>query len=308
MRVFYSTDYVLSETDFDTTRKSSWLAQSVAEQPIAGLEIVAPDPATESDLLQVHDLRYVRAVQTGLPRNLAESQGFTWDAKLWAMTTASTGGTVAAALAALRNGVAGSLSSGLHHARHGRGGGFCTFNGLALAAMKALEAGAGHVLILDLDAHCGGGTQSLIRDNPNIWHTDVSVSGFDGYVPGERQTLDLITSAEHYLPTIRRRLLELADTGPPFGLCLYNAGMDPYGPDGERGRGCLPDISATRLAEREEIVFEWCRTQGIPVAFVLAGGYLERFLDRVGLVGLHRLTLETAARVYSGHIDPLGKL
>ena len=302
MKVYYSPEYVLSETDFDTTRKSSWVAESLMEHPIKGLEIVAPNPVTEADLLQVHDARYVRAVQTGMPRELAESQGFTWDAKLWAMTTASTGGAVAAARMALDEGAAGSLSSGLHHARHARGEGFCTFNGLALAAIKALEAGAGRVLILDLDAHCGGGTQSLIGDNPTVWHTDVSVSGFDGYVPEERQTLDLVRSADDYLPTIRRRLAQLADEAPPFGLCLYNAGMDPYGPDGERGTGRLPDISAVRLAEREEMVFEWCRTQGIPVAFVLAGGYLERFLDREGLVGLHRLTLEAAARVYTGSV------
>ena len=300
MKVFYSLDYVLSETDFDTTRKSSWVAESLAEKPIAGVELVAPDPVTEADLLQVHHPRYARAVQTGVPRELAESQGFTWDAKLWDMTTASTGGAVAAALTALKEGVSGSLSSGLHHSRYARGEGFCTFNGLALAAVKALEAGAGGVLILDLDAHCGGGTQSLIGDNPAVWHTDVSVSGFDGYVPEERQTLDLVRDADDYLPTIRRRLAELADTAPPFGLCLYNAGMDPYGPDGEQGSGRLPDISAARLAEREEMVFEWCRAQSLPVAFVLAGGYLERFLDRAGLVGLHRLTLEAAARIYEG--------
>jgi len=50
----------------------------------------------------------------------------------------------------------GSLSSGLHHARRTHGAGFCTFNGLALAALTALEvltAGAQRVLILNLDAH-----------------------------------------------------------------------------------------------------------------------------------------------------------
>ena len=300
MKVFYSPDYVLSETDFDTTRKSAWVAQSLAERPIAGIQIVAPEPVTAADLLQIHSPTYVRAVRTGEPRHLAESQGFTWDAKLWTMTTASTGGAVAAALTALEEGVSGSLSSGLHHARRDRGEGFCTFNGLALAALQAVEAGAGRVLILDLDAHCGGGTQSLITGNPAIYHADVSVSGFDDYEPEEGQSLDLVTDADEYLPTIRRRLAQLASNAPDFDLCLYNAGMDPYGPDGEQGTGRLPDISAARLAEREEMVFQWCRAQNVPVAFVLAGGYLERFLDRDGLVGLHRLTLEAAAHAGGG--------
>lgn len=299
MNVYYSPDYVLSETEFDTTRKSAWLAQSLAVRPIAGIEIVAPNPVMEEDLLRVHDAAYVRAVRTGEPRALAEGQGFEWDPNLWAMTTASTGGVVAAARTALTDGVAGSLSSGLHHARRDRGNGFCTFNGLALAALKALEAGAGTVLILDLDAHGGGGTHSLVQRNSSVWHTDVSVSGFDGYTPGPYGTRDLVQEADDYLPTIRRRLEELEAQQPPFGLCLYNAGMDPYGPEGEYRPGQAPDISAVRLAEREEMVFAWCRRRGIPIAFVLAGGYVERYLDQDSLVNLHRLTLDAACRAIS---------
>ena len=56
---------------------------------------------------------------------------------------------VAAGLAALQSGVAGSLSSGLHHARRERGDGYCTFNGLAIAAGEALTAGAASVLYPD---------------------------------------------------------------------------------------------------------------------------------------------------------------
>lgn len=105
------------------------------------------------------------------------------------MVVASTGGAVAAALAALQSGgSAGSLSGGLHHARRERGEGFCTFNGLALAGASALEAGAESVLILDFDAHCGGGTHPLIKDNPRIWQVDVSVDEFDDYTPSERCT------------------------------------------------------------------------------------------------------------------------
>src|SRR5260370_35742530 len=84
------------------------------------------------------------------------------------MVLSANGGAVAAGLAALEQGVAGSLSSGLHHARHARGAGFCTFNGLVIAAREALAAGAASVLILDLDAHCGGGTASLIAEYPSI--------------------------------------------------------------------------------------------------------------------------------------------
>src|SRR5262249_30850021 len=180
----------------------------------------------EDDLLTTHDSQYVSAVRTGEPRALAESQGLEWDPGLWPMVLASNGGTVAAALRALRDGRAGALSSGLHHARRERGHGFCTFNGLVLAAQAALDAGAGDVLILDLDAHCGGGTYALIAENSRIWQVDVSVDAFDRYEPGERTTLDMVASAADYLPTIMRRLHDVQ--GQRFGLCIYNAGMDPH--------------------------------------------------------------------------------
>src|SRR5207344_3053498 len=124
--------------------------------PVSGIELAPPQPISESHITPVHDAAYVQAVKTGEPLRLAQSQGFTWDPGLWPMVLASNGGAVAAAAAALEQGVAGSLSSGLHHARRARGSGFCTFNGLAIAAREALAAGAGAILILDLDAHCGG--------------------------------------------------------------------------------------------------------------------------------------------------------
>jgi acetoin utilization deacetylase AcuC-like enzyme len=208
------------------------------------------------------------------------------------MVLASNGGTVAAALRALRDGRAGSLSSGLHHARWERGSGYCTFNGLALAAQAALAAGAADVLILDLDAHCGGGTHALIAENPHIWQVDVSVEAFDHYEPGERTTLDLVASAADYLPTITQRLHDVQ--AQRFGLCIYNAGMDPHEDCPEGG---LAGISEQHLREREQLVFDWCRDRRLPVAFVIAGGYLcPPRMDEARLVELHRLTLTAAAR------------
>jgi acetoin utilization deacetylase AcuC-like enzyme len=152
---------------FETTRKAKWIAESLVTAPIDGVQIVAPTPLTEDEVVEVHDSAYVAAVRTGKPRHSAESQGFGWDAQLFPMVLTSNGGAVAAARAALAGErVAGSLSSGLHHARRAYGAGFCTFNGLAIAARAAMAAGARSVLILDLDAHCGGGTHSLISDEP----------------------------------------------------------------------------------------------------------------------------------------------
>ena len=292
IRVFYSPAYCKSEHAFDTTRKSRWIAESLSESPIASLQLTAPEPLSEEPIAAVHDVDYLRAVQTGDPRELAESQGFRWDAGLWPMVAASNGGVVSAVFAALKDGVSGSLSSGLHHARRAKGAGFCTFNGLVIAAHAALDAGMKSVLILDLDAHCGGGTASLIADEPRIWQIDVSVNGYDSYQGSDRVHLDIVEHSGDYLPTIEQRLTDADQRALPFDLCLYNAGMDP---SEDCSTGGLPGITQELLAQRDSLVFEWCRTRKLPIAFVLAGGYVGARLDQRNLVELHRLTLSSAA-------------
>jgi hypothetical protein len=144
--LFYGPDYVRAAYDFDTTRKARWIAESLVAEPIAGVRLVEPAPLTFDEVAAVHDRRYVQAVRDGTPRELAESQGFQWDEGLWRMVLATNGGVVAAARSALECGVAGSLSSGLHHARWEHGSGNCTLNGIVLAAHAALDAGATSVL------------------------------------------------------------------------------------------------------------------------------------------------------------------
>jgi acetoin utilization deacetylase AcuC-like enzyme len=284
----------LSEYSFDTTRKAQWIADSLSVSPIPKITLVEPIPLTKDQMALAHDPVYIQAVETGIPRALAQSQGFIWDGNLWPTVLASNGGVVAAALAALEQGVAGSLSSGLHHARREHGAGFCTFNGLVIAAIEALAAGVRSVLILDLDAHCGGGTCSLIDDDPRIWQVDVSVSAFDSYPSSDHVWLELVECSEDYLPTVHQILEELERRTPRFDLCLYNAGMDPFEGCSVGGkRGIRRDI----LASREELVFRWCKERDLPIAFVLAGGYVGARLDEAGLVGLHRLTLHSAAEL-----------
>jgi acetoin utilization deacetylase AcuC-like enzyme len=288
--VYYSEDYAVAEAAFDTTRKAGWVADSLAAAPIPRIVLVAPEPVTVAQLMQVHDPSYVEAVRTGEPAHLAESNGFSWDPGLFRMVCASTGGAVEAARRAIAvKGVAGSLSSGLHHARRGLGAGFCTFNGLALAARAALADGARSVLMIDLDAHCGGGTAELLGGDERIVSLDIAVSAYDRYDPPAGWTLDVVADASDYLPTLVRRLETL--DAEAFDLVIYNAGMDPYE---QCAVGGLHGMTAEVLAERERTVFAWCSAAALPVAFVLAGGYENTRFTRQELVALHRLTLAAA--------------
>lgn len=287
--IFFSTDYVAAEYAFETTRKAHDVNVSLLDAPVEGFVLREPTPASRDELLAVHEAEYVNAVLTGEPLDLAGSQGFTWDPGLATAVCASTGGARDAVLAAWGGQTgSGSLSSGLHHARAGGGAGYCTFNGLVVAALAAQSAGAQRVAILDSDAHCGGGTASLILGRSGIEQHDISVSSYDSYTETPNARL-VMSSGSTYLDDIAEMLASIPDP-ERIDVAIYNAGMDPH----ERAGGVV-GITTEVLAEREDRVFSWAAEHGVPMAWVLAGGYTHG-MDLEELAGLHRLTAEAAKR------------
>ena len=74
LTVFHSPDY--AGGGFDTVAKAGAVADSLTVAPPAHpVELVAPEPATRSELVAVHDEGFVDAVLTGEPRGLASSAG-----------------------------------------------------------------------------------------------------------------------------------------------------------------------------------------------------------------------------------------
>ena len=293
MKIFYNDEYVAPNHSFDTTRKAAWIADTIRDTGVPGVELVDPASLTgmaEQVIESIHDTEYIDALRTGKPEALASSQGFVWDEGIWEMALNSTAGVLGAVTEALAASAAsGSLSSGLHHARAGEGTGFCTVNGLAGAARHALELVNGTVVVLDADAHCGGGTHSLIGNEERIRHLDLSVSSFDNYTPSGDNRLVLLTTEVSRASFDRRYLNELdslleqipSDTG----LVVYNAGMDPH-----------PSVSEIALIQRENRVAEWCSTNNVPVAFVLAGGYTHAMTEDE-LADLHMQTIRAFSTV-----------
>ena len=287
--IFFSTDYVAAEYAFETTRKAHDVNVSLLDAPVDGFVLRVPTPASRDELVEVHEAEYVDAVLNGEPLDLAGSQGFTWDPGLATAVCASTGGARDAVLAAWGGQTgSGSLSSGLHHARADRGAGYCTFNGLVMAAIAAQSAGAQRVAILDFDAHCGGGTASLILGRSGIEQHDVSVNSYDSYTETPNSRL-VMSSGSTYLDDIAEMLASIPDP-ESIDVAIYNAGMDPH----ERAGGAA-GITTDVLAEREDRVFSWAAERGVPMAWVLAGGYTHG-MDLEELAGLHRLTAEAAKR------------
>ena len=293
--VFYSPKYLYTAVTSDTTTKAAAVAESLVAQSIPNAVVREPSRAiTESEIALVHSPEYAKAIATGSKRALADSNGLCdWtpdfaSSRLWA-----TGGVRDAVLEALRTrSNAGSMSSGLHHAKRGHDEGFCYINGLALAALRAINFHkVKKVGVLDLDAHCGGGTFSMVGDNENVFIADVSCNGYDSWKPtSERHFLEIVGDASDYLNAVKRSLTHLAG----IDAMIYNAGMDPFE---DCDTGGLQGITRDVLAEREQLVAQWCEDTQTPAMFVLAGGYGGTNLDLEGVARLHLPTIREFARV-----------
>lgn len=292
--LFYSQTYLYDAIQLDTTNKAGMVYESLLVSPISGVRIVEPTVWATSDMIgRVHSAEYTRAIWTGEPQWLADNNGVCeWTPEFAASRLSSTGGVVCAAMRAWETGgVSGSMSSGLHHARHECGAGYCTLNGLVIAAAEVVHHGAQRVLIVDLDAHGGGGTASMIQGIPALEQVDVAVHDFDRYesTPNARYWF---SEAGSYIETVRQALNSVQD---PEGidLVLYNAGVDPHQDcvmGGARG------ITTETLWLRDTLVFSWARKNGLPICFVFAGGYTGPRLSQSELVNLHRQTIEAAVQ------------
>jgi acetoin utilization deacetylase AcuC-like enzyme len=289
MKTFYNAKFVKSEQKSETTRKSQAIADDLTIDPIHGLQLADPDQFTAlaiEYINEIHDQNYVNAVRTGEPCHLATSQGFKWCPSLYPMAVAHTAGLIAATYEALTNNcTAGSLSSGLHHARYGSGSGFCTFNGLAAAALYAVTVfNTKRVLVLDFDAHSGGGTWNIIqRCMPqSVVQIDVTTSPFDTWSP-EGESILTYSEIEDYRQSIRETL-EYAQSLNAFDFIIYNGGMDPIN-DG---------VSEDVISYREQVVRDFIGDT--PAIFALAGGYTWGGKSYEDISAWHRMTLSTWAK------------
>ena len=288
LTVFYSDAFIVENPSRETLEKPRLVAERIAQQRAGSVQFAAPSAATRDELLTIHTPEWVDAIITGEPADIA-SDVFRWSPSYATSVLASTGAVRDAALHALAHGSAGALSAGLHHARAERGAGFCTFNGLALGALAAIDAGAATVGILDVDAHNGGGTFSILGGNPQVRFADVSVDSYDEWhSTDERHHRTTITIPEDYLEAVERALAHLDGVD----LIIVNAGMDPHQ---SCGVGGLHGVTSSMLAEREALVANWLRATNTPAAFALAGGYRSSGGDGLtieDIVDLHMLTVD----------------
>jgi acetoin utilization deacetylase AcuC-like enzyme len=252
-----------------------------AAEVIDGLDVVDAEAATWSQLRLVHTADWIARVRDGrLERREVLALGLPWSPQLVERARRATGATIAAARAALEDGVAANLGGGTHHAFAHAGRGFCVFNDV-VTALRVLRASVDvrRVLVVDVDVHQGDGTHALLAADADAF--TLSINGFRNY-PFRRVRGDLEvdlpddTGDNRYLDELGRALIEAVRRARPE-LCFVLAGADPY--EGDR----LGRLALTKpgLEERDVLVRDTLAAAGVPVCVTLAGGYAEDIRDTV---------------------------
>jgi len=262
----------------------------------AGDALVVPPAATDSQLRLCHTSDYVSAVASGsLTAAEIRRIGFPWSPQMVERSRRSTGATIAAARAALIDGVAANLAGGTHHAFADAGEGYCVFNDTAVAIRVLQSEGAvRRACVIDLDVHQGNGTAALLGGRRDVF--TLSIHGVKNFPLRKMPShLDVAladgTGDEAYLAALAAALDRVRDAGP-FDLAIYLAGADPYAGD-RLGR---LNLSKAGLAGRDEMVIRWCQTHRAPLVISMAGGYAPDIDD---IVDIHFRTLGLAGRSVS---------
>lgn len=236
------------------------------------------------DITRVHDPKYVKAVRTGSPRYLAESQSFKWSPAFAESVARIWSGHYYASKVALREKLCFHPVSGAHHAHKQHGEGFCTFNFLVGAAIRLMYEGhITNTAILDLDAHHGNGTVDLVGNDSRFKIFDIS-----GYAPRyrlKRPGLNIYGARNtmQYMNALRR-LPDWLDKHQPE-LVQYQAGVDCHESDSV---GSISGMTDLVLEARDQFVITEVLKRNIPLVVILAGGYQEHGRS----VALHVRTVE----------------
>ena len=242
------------------------------------VEIHPPVALSIDDLCLAHDRKYVESVL-----NCSASNGFgNRDAETAATFPYTSGSLYQAACLALQTGISASFSSGFHHAGYNHGAGFCTFNGLVVVARRLyLEGRISRVLILDADYHYGDGTDDILA-KLQLDFVRHETMGREYYTPEK---------GEAYLVELGKIMESLRHK--PVDLILYQAGADVHVDDPLGGV-----LTTDQMARRDQIVFESARSQRVPLAWNLAGGY-QRDADGsiLPVLRLHEQTYKLALSV-----------
>jgi len=277
------------------SKKYQWLRDRLARTRFAEPEdFVAPEPATDADILLAHDAEWVAKLRSGtLSYQDILRLEIPYSRQMVEAFWLAAGGSILAARLALRDGVGFNIGGGFHHAFPGHGEGFCAVNDIAIAIRRLQQDGAiRRAMVVDCDVHHGNGTAAIFSGDDSVF--TLSIHQANNY-PSEKplSSLDIHladgvgdTDYLHRLGNGYRAALAMFEPE----LIVYVAGADPYQEDQLGGLSLTFD----GLRERDRLVLWTALNRRIPVAIVLAGGYAESVEDTITI---HANTAKVAKEV-----------
>ena len=267
-------------------------ATLLAEGTVAADCLLDPGVVAGADLLRVHTRDYVESIRGGRFNELtARKLGLPPSDALSRRSHAAVAGTLAAARAALADGLAANLAGGTHHAFPDSGQGFCVFNDVAVA-IRALRHDEPylHATVIDLDAHQGNGTNFIFAADPLTFTYSVHVGRNypSAKVPGSLDVpLSRWATAGEYFDRLHATLPGAIERFEP-DVVFYIAGVDVHADD----RFGQMKLSTADLARRDVWTIDLCRDWGIPLVLLYGGGYHR---ERAMTAELHCQSVRVAA-------------
>jgi acetoin utilization deacetylase AcuC-like enzyme len=264
------------------SQKFRLVCDALVERGIAApADILAPEPASDQDILRVHTPEWVEKLKHDtLSASERMRLEIPYSREAVEAFWLAAGGSILAAHCAQEDGFGVNLGGGFHHAFPGHGEGFCMIHDVAVAIRRLQAEGAiRKVLVVDTDVHQGNGTAAIFAADPDVF--TLSLHQENNYpVPKPPSDLDVNlddgTGDEQYLELLARALAQAFSRFQPEML-FYVGGADPYREDQLGGLW----LSLKGLQQRDALVFAEARQRSLPVVVTLAGGYARNVEDTV---------------------------
>lgn len=244
-------------------------------------DFLAPEPASDADVLLVHTPEYVHKLKTNTLSTLERMQlEIPYSKELIEACWLGAGGSILAARRALADGACINIGGGFHHAYPDHGEGFCVLHDVAIAIRRLQRDGAiKAAMVVDTDVHQGNGTAAIFRGEPSVF--TISIHQEHNYpMPKPPSNIDIGlddgTGDADYLAILERHLIQAFEHFHADFL-FYIAGADPYREDQLGGLA----LTIEGLKKRDELVYSHARRNGVPVAVTLAGGYARNVTDTI---------------------------
>jgi len=262
----------------------------------APVQISPVAPASNRQLLRVHTSNYLLKLAHGtLDNTEVYKLGLPWQPRLLHRSSLETAATIAACHHALAHGMAANLAGGTHHAFPERGLGYCVLNDVAVAIRDVHETQPDlRIFVADTDAHQGNGTHAIFRGDDRVF--TYSIHGERNY-PSAKEPGDLDVGLPREVPG-DDYLAALAETLPsvldqfPADLVIWISGADVH----ENDRFGQMRLTTAQMAERDQLVVDWCLRRRLPLVVLYGGGYHRE----PGMTArLHANTITIAAQSFA---------